>query len=172
MHSFSLILFMVLGDLLMTGFFAYAAYVQINDPDSEKWIFFYSSASFACLLSVFTCGTRFKSIRRAMQMLFHANIVASAFMIGYSVAVAGKFDISFKTETGREILGSCIVASWMLLHIAYPYKEKEKGSEFVKFMILSLAVVVVSSIYLVPKYFLLPSDTQDHCSGLGISGIE
>ncbi|XP_006863493.1 PREDICTED: transmembrane protein 220 [Chrysochloris asiatica] len=103
-----------LCNLLMTAFFALAAFVQVNDPDAELWMMVYTiPAGLTLLVGLYphvTGNCVWKSIA-AMLILF---CTVWALGLGYYLLLHAHENILHEEE-GRELLGLLIIAAWMSL---------------------------------------------------------
>jgi hypothetical protein len=146
-----------IANFVMGLFFAYAAAMQLNDPDSLLWIVIYSTAS---LLS-FSKAIGFVKRISLIYKLFTALCIV--FLIGR--LLSGMVDMEPQTEIGRENLGLLIVVFWMLVSSLDIALE----SPILALGILGLTIAVLSSVYVIPKMFLTTANTEGHCQGIGFA---
>jgi ABC-type amino acid transport system permease subunit len=100
-----------LAHACMTLFFAYVAYLQLNDPDWYYWFPVYALSSVTCAV------LGMHSVRR--QSSSFDNVVARSIALFAAVSVVIHFaieqqvTISLQTEVGREAVGLAIMGFWM-----------------------------------------------------------
>lgn len=128
-----------LANIVMTGFFAYAAYLQLNDNDMLLWLSVYLLAGVSCFGRVVFSAADGKS--RISSLLVAA--LCSLFLVSRLVAQM-TFDSS--TEYGRENLGLLIVIGWMLL-----CSKRTKASPLIAFGALGIALSLCVTAYRAPK---------------------
>jgi hypothetical protein len=105
-------------DLTMASLFAFAALLQLNDPDPIRWVAIYSAACALSLLAAFR--------RRVMPALVIAVAVVGlvwAALIGFGGPGASEYGHMFdawemtspSVEEAREASGLVIVAAWTII---------------------------------------------------------
>ena len=161
---------MVVGNVLLSLFFLYATFVQLNDPDSDIWIALYGSAAGSCIFSVlYHTGVLccLSSSKRFLKIWIQTNIMGACLLIGYTVGAARSINLSPRTEIGREMDGCLIVLFWMLINRFAPSKSDQHFIS--RWTIFVISLTVLASAWIIPTFFLAPEDAQDHCTGLGIN---
>jgi len=138
---------MMLANFVMALFFAYAAYVQQNDPDALLWICIYSSAGLLSLIP----ETKFTNLT--------VIVMASGFLL-YNFLSNGRIDFNPETELGRESGGLSLIVFWFFVRLALSRNQR--------FLSLVIAFAIASTAFIVPLFLLKPEHTVDHCRGLGI----
>ena len=103
------------ADAVMLLLFTLGAVVQLNDPDSLRWIAVYALAAAACLLSLL------RRLHRAFPTLLCAIALGWAATLAPRVVgrvpfrdMFGAFEMrSVGIEESREMYGLLIIAAWM-----------------------------------------------------------
>ncbi|NNE02973.1 MAG: hypothetical protein HKN52_07390 [Eudoraea sp.] len=114
-------LFFKIFSLLFFFLFAWAAFLQWNDPDAYLWYFIYGIASVASL------SFYFRKLPTALSALFFfAYLIGTVFMWpekfeGVSIGDGAIENI----ERGREALGLLIAAFAMLVYAVRSYKSRK-----------------------------------------------
>ncbi|XP_018428805.1 PREDICTED: transmembrane protein 220 [Nanorana parkeri] len=101
-------------NLLMSLFFALAAYVQINDPDAGMWIVIYLVPATLILLLSIKPDITGHVIWKTLSDLHSAVCLVGASCLFISLLVYGKKNILHEEE-GRELSGLTIIVLWLLL---------------------------------------------------------
>ncbi|XP_034046809.1 transmembrane protein 220 [Thalassophryne amazonica] len=101
-------------NILMSGFFALATYVQINDPDAGSWMVGYGVPAVLCgFIGVKPHVTESLVWRRLadLHMMVSTAVVA---MLGWTLFRERITDL-FQQEEGRELSGLALTVVWLLL---------------------------------------------------------
>lgn len=98
-------------------FFAWAAEMQLNDPDPERWFLMYASAAVVAGLCALGKGVPRLALLVALVALVWAAAIAPELWSGWSVRDLGaKMSAAHpEVEYGREFIGLLIVAAYCLL---------------------------------------------------------
>jgi hypothetical protein len=100
-----------LAHAIMTLFFAYAAYVQLNDPDWYYWFPVYAISSLTCaVLGMHAVGRQASSFDNIVARSI-ALFAAAAVVVNFAIEEQVTFNI--QTEVGREAGGLAILGIWM-----------------------------------------------------------
>ena len=95
-------------------FFAWAAVMQLNDPDPARWFVMYVSA--AAVASVYALGRALPRLRRVLGLtdLIWAVAILPELLKGWSVADLGATMSTARPEVeyGREFVGLLLIASY------------------------------------------------------------
>ena len=91
---------------VFTVLFAYAAYVQYNDPDALKWMAIYGTAAFASLLFALD---NLRLLWAIVLTVFYAGLTFYTWPEKFEGVTIGQGDI-VNIERGREALGLLIAA--------------------------------------------------------------
>ncbi|CAI9557088.1 unnamed protein product [Staurois parvus] len=101
-------------NLLMSMFFALAAYVQINDPDAGMWIVIYLIPASLILLLSINPDIPGHVIWKALSDLHSLVCLVGASCLLAFLLLYGKKNILHEEE-GRELSGLAIIVLWLLL---------------------------------------------------------
>lgn len=158
--------------LFMGVFFAYAAAVNLNDPDWLPWVSLYGMASVLTIMAVFfffkktqESSTSRHTINLAMYMV---TVLASAVLVQMVLSEEGVDGFSVHSERGREASGLMTTALWMILASNHALVETIVTPSVVAL----LAVLLVIGLWAIPKFILSAQDMLEHCRGLGFSGAK
>ncbi|XP_071968838.1 transmembrane protein 220 [Engystomops pustulosus] len=102
-------------NLIMSMFFALAAYVQVNDPDAEMWIVIYVIPAALILLVSINPDITGHVIWRTLSTLHCTGCMMGASYLLMSLILSGHIRSLLHEEEGRELSGLLIIALWMYL---------------------------------------------------------
>jgi hypothetical protein len=112
---------------LATAYFLFAAFVQLNDPDSAIWIVLYVAAATSTLLACFRRGHWLLPLAVGATALVWGATLAPALARSTPAAIFGHIGmVDIHAEEAREALGLFIVAAiqlplaWKLRPAAQP----------------------------------------------------
>jgi len=157
------------ANFFMCIFFSYAAYLQLNDPDSLRWIAMYSSSAFVCLLSALLTKSSQKDKNsssvpfRKLKLLILLPCLLALLLRYYQSG--WDLDLDYKTEDGRENSGMVIVACWMIVNMI-------SISKWGAMALVGITVSICASAYIIPKYLMKKEHMVGHCQGLGFGPKE
>lgn len=106
--------------IMFTFLFAWAVYVQHNDPDASKWYVIYSLAALASVLFVVRRLPSTVAFLLCFLAMVGANFLWPEKFEGFTI---GEGDIE-NVERGREAWGLIIIAVVMLLYALRARFEK------------------------------------------------
>ena len=100
----------------MAAFFAWAAVMQLNDPDPERWFLLYASVSILAGLAALGRATPRLALLLAVVALSWAAAIAPELWQHWSVGDLGAKMSAARPEVeyGREFVGLLIVAAYCL----------------------------------------------------------
>lgn len=103
-----------LANGFMALFFAFATYVQLNDPDPVIWMLIYAIPCFLCIALVIDSSLQDHYVWRYTAVI---HVGVSILGIFYSLSVLFTTEITSKNpleyEEGREIGGLLIITAWL-----------------------------------------------------------
>ena len=111
-----------ISNVIMSVFFAFAAYVQHNDPDPGLWIAVYSIPCILSLvqltvpsLSRYYAYYQFTRLLLILYLTFSISVLYQFVKVSYNSNQYNPLDI----EEGRELLGLIIVIIWISISVYY-----------------------------------------------------
>jgi hypothetical protein len=124
-------------DLTMALLFAFAAALQLNDPDPVQWIAIYSAA---CVLSLVAFARR--RAPPAVAIVVFAIAILWAALIAFGGPAASEYGHMFdawemrspSVEEAREASGLLIVAGWMMVLFIRARRAAGVGSDPTTFL--------------------------------------
>jgi hypothetical protein len=142
------------SNILMTIFFSYAAYLQLND--NHNVLIWFSMYLMSALLAL-SNATINSDTKKPIKLVQFLNIVVATFAVAFLAnrCIHSTTDKSFDytTEFGRENFGLIIVFGWLLF-----------GNRFSQHPLLGVGVVgvalaLVTSVYYVPNFIMAKNNT-------------
>lgn len=100
-----------------TLLFAFAALVQLNDPDPLRWIAIYAAASIACAMSAWRrVHAAFPAIVGAIALAWAVALVPQVVGRVPFASMFAEFEMAnVGIERSREMYGLLVVAAWMVV---------------------------------------------------------
>ncbi|KAM4664571.1 transmembrane protein 220 [Discoglossus pictus] len=133
-------------NLLMSLFFALAAYVQVNDPDAEIWMVVYIiPASLIFLVSINPEITGHFIWKRLSELHTSACVAWSLYLTAY-LCIYSKKSVLHEEE-GRRLSGLMIIVVWMLL-----CRDSEKQTVGVIRLLIAVSISIVPFLVWVYTY--------------------
>lgn len=117
----------------------------------------YGTTFFACVLAIV-------GVRSWSRAAFALVMLVAATTLTELRLEHGAWDLSPRTELGRESGGLVVVTAWSLIGIAMTHP-----SPLTVYGLVGTAIAVVASVVVVPKWYLSPGDAIGHCIGVGFA---
>lgn len=150
----------------MALFFAFASYVQINDPDPVIWMLIYAIPCFLCIALVIDSSLQDHYVWRYTAVI---HVVVCNLGIFYSLSVLFGTEISFKNpleyEEGREIGGLLIIIAWLGLC----WLRRLRGFSEANVFFWSVIIAVSLTPFVLLGYYVNTWDVsaiQSHCKDI------
>ncbi|KAM4691186.1 transmembrane protein 220 [Rhinophrynus dorsalis] len=144
---------------IMFVFFSLAAYVQVNDPDSELWIVIYTVPAILILLVSISPDITGHIIWKTLAQLHSVVCVMGILYLSWYLFIHSKKSILHEEE-GRELSGLLIIVTWMLL-------SRETGKQKVGGIRLFIAASISLFPFLVWLYIYINEEMRrswpQHC---------
>mmetsp|Transcript_30973 Transcript_30973/g.45938 ORF Transcript_30973/g.45938 Transcript_30973/m.45938 type:complete len:190 (-) Transcript_30973:213-782(-) len=146
----------------MTLVFAYAASVQLNDPDWLLWFGGYALVAVACIALALQSNQ--SSLPTLLPEQANPNLVAryaailSVVGLGLNVWNEKRISFSVHNEVGRETLGLIMVLCWMVISAVFSPQHDLKGEKTTSVAtasaLLLLTIVTLVSLWAIPEFLI------------------
>jgi Transmembrane family 220, helix len=171
------------SSLIMGFFFAYAAIVQLNDPDWLVWLLLHLSATCASFQDAFYSRHPYSSCNSTIIAMTTKNNGPKVVLILACIRGLTSYNIEsekydaississfFEAEVGREMGGCIVVASWMLFIIMKMRNTADKAEKstplYPTFVPFTIVLPVVIAALVLPGWLQSRNfPPEAHCEG-------